>query len=166
VYGAYGKNFLKTILRLAAEREQLRIVADQFGAPTSSTSIAQAIIGVVKFWHGDGTANGHAASNQSGLYHLVNAGQTTWHGFASAIIEDYTRLQQRSTSSSAGAILKVTAGNIQAISTAEFPTPAVRPANSGLDCTKLDRDFSIALPHWREALKIELQDLQQQILLA
>lgn len=155
VYGAYGKNFLKTILRLAAEREQLRIVADQFGAPTTSTSIAQAIIGVVQHWHRDG-----AASNQSGIYHLVNAGQTTWHGFATAIIEDYTRLQQRYGSSAAGAILKATAENIEAISTAEFPTPAVRPANSSLDCTKLARDFSVELPHWREALMHELQGLQ------
>jgi dTDP-4-dehydrorhamnose reductase len=161
VYGAYGKNFLKTILRLAAEREQLRIVADQFGAPTTSTSIAQAIIGVMQHWHSDGAANSESASNQSGIYHLVNAGQTTWHGFATAIIEDYTRLQQRSGSSAGGALLKATAENIEAISTAAFPTPAARPANSSLDCTKLARDFSVELPHWREALLHELQVLQQ-----
>lgn len=166
VYGAYGKNFLKTILRLAAEREQLRIVADQFGAPTTSTSIAQAMIGVLQHWHSDGTtsdlsASGESASTKSGIYHLVNAGQTTWHGFATAIIEDYTRLQQRTGSSSGGAMLKVTAENIEAISTAEFPTPAVRPANSSLDCSKLAHDFSVKLPHWREALMHELQVLQQ-----
>jgi len=171
VYGAYGQNFLKTILRLAAEREQLRIVADQFGAPTASTSIAQAIIGVVQHWHSDGAtsdlsasdqlARGESASTKSGIYHLVNAGQTTWHGFATAIIEDYTRLQQRSGSSCGGAMLKVSAENIEAISTAEFPTPAVRPANSRLDCAKLAGDFSVKLPHWREALMHELQVLQQ-----
>ena len=141
-------------------------MADQFGAPTSSTSIAQAIVGVMQHWQGDDAANGQSASNQSGIYHLVNAGKTTWHGFATAIIEDYTRLQQRSGSSSGGAILRVTAENIQAISTAEFPTPAVRPTNSSLDCAKLAGDFSVELPHWREALMIELQDLQQQILLS
>jgi len=176
VYGAYGQNFLKTILRLAAEREQLRIVADQFGAPTTSTSIAQAIIGVVQHWHSDGAtsdllasdlpardlpARGESASTKSGIYHLVNAGQTTWHGFATAIIEDYTRLQQRSGSSSGGVTLKASAENIEAISTAEFPTPADRPANSRLDCTKLTHDFSVKLPHWREALMHELQVLQQ-----
>jgi dTDP-4-dehydrorhamnose reductase len=151
VYGAYGKNFLKTILRLAAERDQLRIVADQLGAPTSSNSIAQAVIGVLQHWHGGDLGIDHA-----GIYHLVNAGQTSWHGFAAAIVEDYTRLQL----SSGGALLRVSPENIQAISTAEFPTAAIRPANSSLDCTKLARDFLVELPDWRAALRNELQSLQ------
>jgi dTDP-4-dehydrorhamnose reductase len=83
VYGAYGKNFLNTILRLAKEREQLRVVADQAGAPTSSHSIADAVVNILGQWQGD----------VSGVYHLVNAGYTTWHGFAIAIVEEYSHLQ-------------------------------------------------------------------------
>lgn len=143
VYGAYGKNFLKTILRLAGEREELRIVADQFGAPTSASSIADAVSHVIKAWHNDTT----------GVYHLVNAGKTTWHGFASAIVEEYARLH----TTKGWPPLKVQ--DIKPISTQEFPTPAARPANSCLDTTKLTRDFSIQLPDWRDALKIEIAKL-------
>jgi len=143
VYGAYGKNFLKTILRLAGEREELRIVADQFGTPTSASSIADAVSHVINAWHNDTT----------GVYHMVNAGQTTWHGFASAIIEEYARLQK----AKQWPPLKVQ--DIKPISTQEFPTPAIRPANSCLDTTKLTRDFSIQLPDWREALKLEFEKL-------
>jgi dTDP-4-dehydrorhamnose reductase len=151
VYGAYGKNFLKTILRLACERDQLQIVADQLGAPTSSKSIAHAIIDVLRHWQSD-----DLDLNHTGIYHLVNAGQTSWHGFAKAIVEDYTHLQLRC----GGDLIKVSPENIQAISTAEFPTPAHRPANSSLDCTKLARDFQVELPNWRAALIDELQSLQ------
>ncbi len=143
VYGAYGKNFLKTILRLAGEREELRIVADQFGAPTSASSIANAVSHVIEAWHNDIT----------GVYHMVNAGQTTWHGFASAIIDEYRLLQ----ASKAWTPLKV--AKIKAISTQEFPTPAARPTNSCLNTTKLAQDFSIQLPDWRDALFIELNKL-------
>ena len=143
VYGAYGKNFLKTILRLAGEREELRIVADQFGTPTSTSSIADAVLHIINAWHNDTT----------GVYHMVNAGQTTWHGFASAIIEEYSRLQK----AKQWPPLKVQ--DIKPISTQEFPTPAARPANSCLDTTKLTRDFSIQLADWREALKLEFVKL-------
>lgn len=145
VYGAYGKNFLNTILRLAKEREQLRIVGDQAGAPTSSHSIADTVVNVLGQWQGD----------VSGVYHLVNAGFTTWHGFATAIVEEYSRLQ----SAKEWPPLKAQATSIQAITTAEYPTPAVRPANSRLDCTQLTRDFSISIPEWREALIAELKAL-------
>lgn len=143
VYGAYGKNFLHTVLRLAKEREQLRIVADQAGAPTSSFSIAQAVLQVLVRWDGE----------RAGVYHLVNAGHTTWHGFASAIVEAYTQLQPVRHWQP----LKVT--NIEAIATADYPTPAARPANSCLDCTKLNTDFSVQLPDWRDALMAELKAL-------
>ncbi len=146
VYGAYGSNFLKTILRLAKERDALRIVADQFGAPTSSLSIAEAVVAVLTGLHNE----------INGTYHLVNAGQTSWHGFATAIIEEYSFLL----ASRDWPLLKVNPATIQAISTQEYPTPAVRPANSCLDCTKLARDFSVVLPEWRDALKTELQQLQ------
>jgi dTDP-4-dehydrorhamnose reductase len=143
VYGAYGKNFLKTILRLAAERDELRIVADQFGAPTSSTSIANAVLSVIGNWQHD----------YAGTYHLVNAGQTSWHGFAVAIVEEYNRIQK----AHGLPLLKASPDNIQAITTQDYPTPAARPANSCLDCTKLARDFSVTLPEWHAALITELE---------
>jgi len=145
VYGAYGKNFLKTILRLAAERDELRIVADQIGAPTSSHSIADALSAVMHLWQND----------FSGTYHMVNAGQTSWHGFARAIVEEYNRIQ----AVRGLQLLKASPDNIHAISTQEYPTPAVRPANSCLDCGKLARDFSVRLPDWHAALITELQSI-------
>ncbi|PKO45981.1 MAG: dTDP-4-dehydrorhamnose reductase [Betaproteobacteria bacterium HGW-Betaproteobacteria-22] len=145
VYGAYGKNFMKTILRLGAERDELRIVADQFGAPTSSSAIAEAILSVMARWD----------SALTGTYHLVNAGQTSWHGFAIAIVQEYNRIQQAHHLLP----LKVSPENIHAISTQEYPTPAARPANSCLDCSKLARDFRVTLPDWRAALVFELLKL-------
>jgi dTDP-4-dehydrorhamnose reductase len=142
VYGAYGKNFMKTILRLAAERDELRIVADQFGAPTSSSSIADAVLAAIGLWNNE----------LAGTYHLVNAGKTSWHGFATAIVQEYNLMQLARNLP----LLKVNPANIQAITTQEYPTPAVRPANSCLDCSKLARDFSVTLPDWREALTVEL----------
>ena len=143
VYGAYGKNFMKTILRLATEREELRIVADQFGAPTSSTSIAQAVLAIIDVWQ-----------HQTGTYHLVNFGETSWHGFAQAIVEAYAR-------SAILPPLKVSAQHIHAITTQDYPTPAVRPANSRLNCEKLKQDFGVVLPDWQTALVAELQLLAQ-----
>ncbi len=145
VYGAYGKNFMKTILRLAGEREELRIVADQVGAPTSSTSIAHAVLSVIANWQ----------SGVAGTYHLVNAGQTSWHGFAMAIVEEYNRIQM----AYGLPLLKASPDRILAITTQEYPTPAVRPANSVLDCSKLARDFAVTLPDWHAALIAELQAL-------
>lgn len=144
VYGAYGKNFLKTILRLSGERDELRIVADQFGAPTSSHSIANATLEVFTQWNGE----------VAGTYHLVNAGQTSWHGFATAIVEEYSSLQL----SKAWPPLKVK--EILAITTAEFSTPAARPANSRLSTAKLMQDFSVELPDWRDGLVEELNQLR------
>ncbi|MBA3696333.1 MAG: dTDP-4-dehydrorhamnose reductase [Methylotenera sp.] len=143
VYGAYGKNFLKTILRLASEREELRIVTDQFGAPTAASSIATAVSQAIIAWHNDTT----------GVYHMVNAGQTSWHGFASAIVNEYGRMQ----SAKGWPPLKVE--QIHEITTQEFPTPAIRPVNSCLDVSKLARDFSVQLPDWRVALKTEVEKL-------
>ena len=150
VYGAYGNNFLKTILRLASERDALRIVADQLGAPTSSHSIAQAVLEVLSQLE-----NGQPQNEVTGVYHLVNAGQTSWHGFATAIVEEYTRIQADRN----WPPLKVTPANIQAIGTHDFPTPAARPANSCLDCSKLARNFLVTLPNWRDTLVVELKNL-------
>jgi dTDP-4-dehydrorhamnose reductase len=145
VYGAYGNNFLKTILRLASEREELRIVADQMGAPTSSQSIAQAVMAILQQWQ----------VQSDGVYHLVNSGFTSWHGFAMAIVEEYVRVQvERSWPA-----LKTLPANIKAITTQEYPTLATRPINSILDCTKLAKDFSLRLPSWDEALVKEMGSL-------
>lgn len=150
VYGAYGNNFLKTIIRLAKEREALRIVADQFGAPTSSRSIAEVLVKVLAKIDAD------AKNEIYGTYHLVNAGKTTWHGFATAIVDQYLQMQAQC----GWAPLKVAPAAIQAITTQEYPTPAVRPANSCLDCGKLARDFSVRLPEWRDALTAEMEALR------
>ena len=148
VYDIYRENFLKTILRLAGERDELRIVADQIGAPTSSNSIAKATLSVMNRWQ-----------DETGVYHLVNAGKTSWHGFATAIVEEYSCLQRVR----GWPLLKVTPANIQAITTEEYSAPALRPANSCLDCSKLERDFSVELPGWRDALRAELQLLNYKV---
>ncbi len=146
VYGATGKNFLKTILRLAAERDSLRIVAYQIGAPTSSESIANAALKLVEHWQ-------TAQENQSGIYHLTNAGETSWHGFSCEIVNEYNSLGIEPA-------LKTSMENIAAIATADYPTPAARPANSRLDNTKLKQTFGIALPTWQQALHDVMQALK------
>ncbi|HEY0561686.1 MAG TPA: dTDP-4-dehydrorhamnose reductase, partial [Methylophilus sp.] len=145
VYGAYGKNFLKTILRLAAEREQLRIVADQFGAPTSSHSIADGVISLLERWDVNN-------AQQSGIYHYTNRSSTSWHGFACQIVQEYTGLMSEYSLPA----LKASVNHIEGITTADYPTPAARPANSRLDSTKLNSTFQLALPDWQTALKQEM----------
>ena len=142
VYGAYGKNFFNTILRFAKERDALRIVADQFGAPTSSLSIADATIRVLN------DKNIQNQANQFSLYHMTNTGKTSWHGFATEIVAQYTQLANNNNLPP----LKVNTNNIAAIATAEYPTPAIRPKNSSLDLTKLNKTFGIQLPPWQQAL--------------
>lgn len=149
VYGAYGKNFLKTILRLASERESLRIVADQLGAPTSSDSIAEATLQLVEAWQVN-------QESQSGIYHFTNAGNTSWHGFSCEIVNEYNRLL----SVKNWPALKAKVEDIIPITTAEYPTPAVRPHNSILDNQKLKHAFNIALPTWQEGLQQVMQKLE------
>lgn len=138
VYGAYGKNFLHTILRLARERDSLGIVADQFGAPTSSHDIAAATLELLKAWPQD----------RSGIYHLTNSGYTSWHGFAVAILQAYEDLQNARSWPS----LRVPSEAVRAITTAEYPTPAARPANSRLNGDLLEQDWGVRLQDWRQAL--------------
>jgi dTDP-4-dehydrorhamnose reductase len=130
IYGAHGHNFLKTMLRLARERAELRVVADQRGNPTYAPHLADAILAMtVKIDTGQ----------PWGIYHATASGETTWHGFASAII-------------AAAKPLGVPQGNVRAITTADYPTPARRPANSCLDCGKLERMFGQRLPPWEQGL--------------
>ncbi len=148
VYGAYGKNFLKTILRLAAERDSLRIVGDQVGAPTSSKSIADAVTQLVAIWQ-------PAQENQSGVYHFTNVGETSWHGFSCTIINEYNALME----SKNWPALKASIESITAIATSDYPTPAARPANSRLNNAKLKQVFDVELPTWQQGLQQVMQSL-------
>ncbi|QNU14393.1 dTDP-4-dehydrorhamnose reductase [Thermomonas sp. XSG] len=137
VYAAHGKNFLHTMLRLASERDELRVVADQIGAPTPAAWIADASARIV--------AHGVPAS---GTWHLVAAGETSWHGFAEAIIDE-----------ALAAGLLARRPRVLPITTADYPTPARRPAYSVLDTTRLRRDFGIAAPEWRDGLHAVIEGL-------
>ena len=142
VYGAYGKNFFKTILRLSRELDILRIVGDQFGAPTSSLSIAYATI------HALNKINNENQMIQSGIYHMTNSGRTSWHGFTTEVITQYAKFSKKNNLP----MLKTTTANIVEITTSDYPTPAIRPKNSSLDTTKLNQTFGIYLPPWQLAL--------------
>ena len=150
VYGARGKNFLLTILKLAREREHLRIVGDQHGAPTWSRDLAQMTAHVIS--QAEATTNGQdlnsALARSSGIYHASGTGETTWHGFAAEAVR-----QQREREPD------TRFAEIEAITTAEYPTPAKRPANSRLNCTKLQQQFNWSMPEWRESLRHVLAEL-------
>lgn len=146
VYGSYGKNFMKTIIRLAQEREVLRVVSDQHGAPTSDVSIAQAVIQLTTQWQPDNLSQG-------GVYHLVNAGETSWCGFAEAIVTQYKSIANQH----GWPVLALK--EIQPIGTEDYPTPANRPANSRLSAEKLAQQFGVSLPKWNEALEHVMSEL-------
>ncbi|MFG0381912.1 dTDP-4-dehydrorhamnose reductase [Pseudomonas sp. zbq_18] len=132
VYSLHGKNFLLTMQRLLQEREELRVVADQIGAPTWAGTIAQATAELIAHWR----AGNHGPW---GTYHLSGLGETSWFGFAEAIAE---QLRQRGKP----------CARLAAIPSSAYPTPAQRPLNSRLDCTRLQRDWNIRLPDWHAAL--------------
>lgn len=134
VYNEKGKNFFNTMLRLGAERQELQIVADQVGAPCYASDIASATLAALE-----------KALNMpefpSGIYHMCNGGEISWHGFAEAIFElaaTYVPLQVQ---------------RVVAIPTSAYPMPAKRPLNSRLNCEKLSATFGLQLPHWQDALK-------------
>jgi dTDP-4-dehydrorhamnose reductase len=136
VYGARGQNFMLTMQRLARERPVLKVVSDQFGAPTWSRAIAEAMAPISHQILGN-----PAMAEVSGVYHLACGGQTSWHGFAQRIVEMMPETER-------------TAREVLAITTADYPTPARRPAWSVMDCTKLQKTFRIRLPHWEDALRL------------
>jgi dTDP-4-dehydrorhamnose reductase len=144
VFAPHGKNFLLTILRLARERDRLTIVADQYGAPTSAGAIAQATLEVLDNLRG---RSAQPASSWSGVYHMTCAGETTWHGFAQAIVDE------------AAVALEGKRPEVIPIPGAQYPTPGRRPRNSVLDNSKLLHQFGVALPHWRAALCQAIPDL-------
>jgi len=139
VYGARGQNFMLTMMRLAREREKLRVVGDQVGCPTWSRMIAETTALAVK--------QAVAADNLgafTGTYHLASSGVTSWHGFADAIVKLMPAEGKK-------------CALVEAISTAEYPTPTKRPAYSVLACDKLERTFGLRLPHWEESLQQVLE---------
>jgi len=150
VYAARGKNFLLTILKLARDREMLRIVADQHGAPTWSRDLARLTAEVIG--QCEVAAQGRELTNVladvGGIYHAAGAGETTWHGFAAEAV----RLQQEKEP-------RARFAKIEAITTAEYPTPAKRPANSRMNCEKLADRFGWRMMDWRESLQKVLAEL-------
>lgn len=142
VYGARGGNFARTMLRLAQERDNLKVIDDQIGAPTGADMLA------------DVTAHAIRTARQneelSGLYHLVAGGETSWHGYASFVL-DYARR--------AGVALKVAPDAIEAVPTSAFPTPAKRPHNSRLNAEKLQNTFDLRLPHWQSGVERMLAEV-------
>lgn len=141
VYGVHGANFLKTILRLATERDVLRVVADQRGSPTATCDLAEAILAV--------RAALMAGAEPWGTYHFAGQGETTWHGFASAIIAEQARFTGRNPI-------------VDAITTAEYPTPARRPPNSVLDSTRFAATFGYRAKPWQERMREVVVSLMAQ----
>ncbi|MBD9483587.1 dTDP-4-dehydrorhamnose reductase [Pseudomonas sp. PDM14] len=132
VYSLHGRNFLLTMQRLLQEREELRVVADQIGAPTWAGSIAQATRELIQRWRTD-------QAGPWGTYHLTGLGETSWFGFATAIAE-----QLRVTGK--------TCARLEPIPSSAYPTAAQRPLNSRLDCSRLQSQWHVTLPHWHDAL--------------
>ncbi|MCP4339203.1 MAG: dTDP-4-dehydrorhamnose reductase [Desulfobulbaceae bacterium] len=136
VYAARGNNFIKTILRLARERDELKIICDQFGAPTSAELLADITACCLYRLQYDASFS----IQSSGIYHLVASGATSWHGFAQFIIDEALRY---------GVQLSATSEQVLPIPTSEYPLPAKRPANSQLDTKKLCTTFDLELPSWQ-----------------
>jgi len=145
VYAAKGRNFLRTIARLAAEQTELRIVSDQIGAPTSARTIVNAVVQILALGR-DNLTKSFAAAD--GLVHVAAAGETSWHGFASAVVDG---LRTRGTD------LKV--NRVTPIATRDYPTKAKRPGNSRLALERLRTVFGVVTPPWELALNVELDEL-------
>jgi len=153
VYGREGKNFLLTILRLGTQREELRIVRDQIGAPTSSREIAAATTQILAQFFGS-EKNATSLASATGIYNLTAAGETNWYEFATAILEHakgHSKNDPWFTAAISGRPL--IARSISPITTAEYPTPARRPAYSILSNNLLAQTFGIRLRDWRTQLK-------------
>lgn len=142
VYAARGGNFAKTMLRLGQEREQLKVIADQFGAPTGAELLADLSVHMLR------AARVNPAL--TGTYHAVAAGETNWHDYARFVIE-FARAR--------GVPIKVAADQILPIPTAAYPTPASRPLNSRLSTAKLQRAFGLRLPHWQQGVERMLTEI-------
>ncbi len=143
VYGEHGNNFIKTMLRLAQERDSLNVIDDQIGAPTGADLIADVTASAIRKALQDDTV--------AGLYHLAGAGETSWFGYARHVLE---QARER------GVALRVQPEQIGAIPTSAYPTPAQRPGNSRLDTSKLRATFGVELPEWRDSVTSVLASLR------
>ena len=140
VYSEYGNNFLKTMLRLGADRDELSIVGDQIGCPTYAQDIAKSIVSILSCLDLKGSS--------SGIYHYCGDEPCSWYDFACAIFLE-TEVQGLKTPS-----------YVKSITTADYPTPAIRPAYSVLDCTKIESVFDVTRSNWRDGIKIVIDRLQ------
>lgn len=148
VFAASGKNFLVTMARLARERAELRVVADQSGAPTSAQALADAVAAILSGANGDPAALRDAFARADSLVHAPCRGETTWHGFASAIVDG---LRARG--------VAVSVKDVVAIRTEDFPVKATRPRNSRMDTSRLEAALGVRMPDWQSALGRELDEL-------
>ena len=141
VYSATGKNFVRTMINAGAKNPTLKVVGDQHGAPTSADDLAAAIIDILALIESGGWKQAYA-----GIYHAAGTGETTWHGLAVAALEAAARHGRKMP-------------EVIAIRTEDWPTPARRPADSRLDCDKLERVFGVRLPAWRQSLALTVDRL-------
>lgn len=143
VHSPFGRNFVKTMLNLAAEHSEIRVVADQFGNPTYAPHLAAAIEAIAE--------QIVSASGEPpwGIYHAASIGETSWHGLAAKVFEEAQQHGFRSP-------------RLVPITTSEYPTPARRPANSRLDCGRLAETFGVTLPHWTEGVADVVPKLLRQ----
>ena len=137
VFSATGQNFVRTMLKLAGERDTLRVVADQTGCPSYAGDIAGAVLDILP----------QMGQGKWGTYHYCGEPAVSWHGFAEAIVEE------------ARAFMPVRVQSIEAIETKDYPTPAARPANSVLDCSRIEAAFGIRPANWRAALPKVIREL-------
>ena len=147
VFGLHGGNFVKTMLRLARTRDELRVVADQVGQPTPAELISS-VTALALFRHMAGAIPG----TKPAVYHLASSRPVTWHAFARTIIEQ---------AAAVGFELRATPDRVVAIGTADYPLPARRPANSRLDVSALEADFGLQMPDWLPYLTRMLEDLRR-----
>ena len=142
VYAARGGNFAKTMLRLAQEREKLTVIDDQFGAPTGAELIADVTAHAIR----------HVLQRpqDAGLYHLAAKGETTWNSYAKHVIAQSQQVQSA---------IKIVANEVAAVPTSAFPTPAQRPYNSRLDCTRLQSVFGLTMPAWQRGVDRMLAEI-------
>jgi len=144
LYGVHGQNFVKTMLRLGREKEVISVVADQFGSPTSAADLAAAVLQIIsriKKYNGD---------INWGTYHYCGQGITTWHGFTEEIL------------SLARQYISIKTKDVKPISTAEYPTKAIRPPFSALDCGLIKKNFGISIKPWQDSLKTVIRQLCQK----
>jgi dTDP-4-dehydrorhamnose reductase len=146
VYGPRGSNFLLTMLRLAHERPELRVVDDQIGAPTSSECIAQATANLLAQFL---APSGRGLDGRSGIYNLTSTSETSWFGFAKALLTKSSET------------FGFSIPNLIPIKTSDFPRPANRPANSRLSCQHLEQTFGVTLPPWEDSLSLVLETLAE-----